>query len=306
MSFPQISIIIPVYNTSKYLDKCINSALNQTLSNIEIICVDDYSTDNSLEILRNFEKRDKRIRVFDLYKHLGVSVARNVALKYVKADYIMFLDSDDSYQTTICEKLLNCLIDGDNDMAVCGVNIEIGDEVINNRGYSNNIDYATNNTAWIWNKIFKKSIVDKYKIDFPVGLLGQDAFFKNCYYIISNRKIGILKEKLNNYLVRIDSNMSAIDTEDNEIMFDAFGIRETIYNFYKEHNFLKDAYQHYFFSMNFGIQKFTSKYYDRIANTIVRSLKTKPDIIVGDNCFIADNKKYTIKPEIFKIIKKNV
>ncbi|GMO58578.1 MAG: glycosyltransferase family 2 protein [Rickettsiales bacterium] len=300
---PLISIIIPIYNTAKYLEKCLNSALNQTLTNIEILCVDDCSIDNSWQILQTIAKKDDRIKIFQLPIHSGVSSARNLALEKMQSDYIMFLDSDDSYQPTICEKLLKALQDEDNDIAVCGVNIEVDENMNgNNRGYTNDKDYATIKTAWIWNKIFKRSILDKYKINFPVGLLGQDAFFKNSYHIMSNGKVGIIKEKLNNYLIRIDSNMSAVDTPDNELMFDAFKIGELTYNFFKEHDKLKYAYQHYFYSMNFGIQKFSEKYYNKIADVVVKSLKTKPDITLTNDCFIADATEYTIKKEVFNVI----
>lgn len=98
-----ISIIIPVYNTSKYLEKCINSLVNQTYKNIELIFVNDGSTDDSLEILNKYANTDKRIKVIS-QKNKGLSQARNTGLSCAAGDYIMFLDSDDWIDTAACKK----------------------------------------------------------------------------------------------------------------------------------------------------------------------------------------------------------
>ena len=91
---PEISIIIPVYNVEKYLDECLNSAANQTFENIEIICVNDGSTDGSLEILESHASKDKRIRIIS-QENKGVSSARNEGLDAARGKYIYFMDSDD-------------------------------------------------------------------------------------------------------------------------------------------------------------------------------------------------------------------
>lgn len=102
MENPKISIIIPVYNVEKYLDKCLDSIINQTYKNIEIICINDSSTDNSESILNKYNKKDSRIRVLNK-KNEGVSLARNFALKYVTGEYLMFVDSDDWIELNTCE-----------------------------------------------------------------------------------------------------------------------------------------------------------------------------------------------------------
>ena len=89
-----VSIIIPVFNAAPYLDKCLSSVTNQRLKNIEIICVDDGSTDRSLEILSKYEKNDARIRIIR-QKNSGVSAARNKGILNAKGEYIAFLDADD-------------------------------------------------------------------------------------------------------------------------------------------------------------------------------------------------------------------
>ena len=100
-----ISIIVPIYNVQDYLAKCLNSILQQTYSNIEVLCVDDGSTDNSLKILKDYEKMDKRIRVFH-QENAGVSIARNYALENVRGDYVLFVDGDDWIDIDTCEKAI--------------------------------------------------------------------------------------------------------------------------------------------------------------------------------------------------------
>ena len=96
---PKVSVIIPVYNVEKYLSECLDSVVNQTLQDIEIICVNDGSTDNSLEILKEYAEKDSRLRIINL-RNSGVSVARNIGIFAALADFIMFVDADDSIETT--------------------------------------------------------------------------------------------------------------------------------------------------------------------------------------------------------------
>ena len=102
MEKPKISIIVPIYNVEKYLGHCLESLLNQTMREIEIICVNDGSTDSSLDILQKYAWGDERIIVIN-QRNRGVSEARNVALRYVRGEYYMFVDSDDWLDLETCE-----------------------------------------------------------------------------------------------------------------------------------------------------------------------------------------------------------
>ena len=104
----KLSIIVPVYNTEKYLAECIESLINQTLINNEIILVDDYSTDSSLDLCKNFEKNDNRIRVFKS-ERFGVSAARNTGIKMASGKYICFLDSDDEYEKEFVKTMVSTI-----------------------------------------------------------------------------------------------------------------------------------------------------------------------------------------------------
>ena len=104
VSMPLISIIIPVYNTEEFITDCLNSVLEQTFQDFEVICINDGSPDNSLAILKKFQLKDTRIKVIS-QQNQGVSIARNTGLSHAKGDYITFLDSDDTIAPTFLEKL---------------------------------------------------------------------------------------------------------------------------------------------------------------------------------------------------------
>ena len=114
----KISIIIPVYNAEKYLEQCLDSVLAQTLTSFEVICINDGSTDSSLEILKHYQERDSRFTIFDI-PNGGVSNARNKGLEYAKGEFVTFLDSDDWLDVNFCEKLYNTAKDENADIVMC-------------------------------------------------------------------------------------------------------------------------------------------------------------------------------------------
>ena len=118
---PLVSIIVPIYNTAKYLPKCLDSILNQTYQNLEIILVDDGSTDDSGTIAKNYAKKDSRIKVIH-QENAGQSSARNLGLKKSTGEYISFIDSDDTIAKTFVEKLLQPYLKNPNiSLTVCGL-----------------------------------------------------------------------------------------------------------------------------------------------------------------------------------------
>ena len=128
---PKVSIIVPVYNVEKYLKHCLDSLINQTMQDIEIICVNDGSKDNSLAILEDYVKRDKRIILLN-QSNRGVSVARNNALKQVRGEYYMFVDSDDWIDANACEVAYNCAIKENADCLMFSYIKEFGSHSIVN------------------------------------------------------------------------------------------------------------------------------------------------------------------------------
>ncbi len=106
MTNPKISVIVPVYNVAEFLPDCLDSLLSQNFDAMEIICVDDKSTDNSLEILEDYASKDKCIRVIKHEQNRGLGEARNSGLKVATGEYIHFLDSDDWIDNSVYEKLI--------------------------------------------------------------------------------------------------------------------------------------------------------------------------------------------------------
>ena len=104
MSFPLVTVIIPIYNTASYIRDCLGSVISQTLKNIQIICVDDGSTDRSLEIVNEFASFDSRIEVVKLKENVGGGRAKNLAINLVAAEYFVVVDSDDYCSPYMCEK----------------------------------------------------------------------------------------------------------------------------------------------------------------------------------------------------------
>lgn len=122
---PLISVIIPVYNVEKYLSQCLDSVINQTYPNLEVICINDESTDGSLDILNRFAKYDHRIQVIEKQNE-GVSCARNVGLQSAHGEYIMFVDADDWMEMDTCEKALVAMLDNEADIIMWSYVSEYG------------------------------------------------------------------------------------------------------------------------------------------------------------------------------------
>lgn len=114
-----ISIVIPVYNASKFLAKTLDSAINQTYKNIEILLIDDCSKDNSLEIMLDYERKDSRIKVLTSEKNQGVAAVRNRGIQAANGDYIALLDSDDIWIETKLEKQIKALKENNADISYC-------------------------------------------------------------------------------------------------------------------------------------------------------------------------------------------
>ena len=116
--YPLISIIVPVYNTAVFLENCINSLLNQTYCNLEIILVDDGSTDESLEICQKYEKNHSQIKCIHIDNH-GVSYARNIGLSVARGEYIGFVDSDDWIEPNMYSTLYRGMVSNNVQLASC-------------------------------------------------------------------------------------------------------------------------------------------------------------------------------------------
>lgn len=172
---PKVSIIVPVYNVELYLERCLESIVNQTYTNLEIIIVNDGSTDNSLEICEKWKNIDNRIKVKSIENN-GVSNARNVGISMVTGDYLYFADSDDYLEPDIIEFLLKNSVNNDADVVRCGFVMEFDNGTKENYGndectisnYDNKvIDLIVNDyiSGALWNKLYRFSAVKEYRFD---------------------------------------------------------------------------------------------------------------------------------------------
>ena len=177
MSKPLISVIVPIYKVEKYLKRCVDSIINQSYKNLEIILVDDGSPDLCPKICDNYSKKDKRIKVIHK-KNGGLSDARNKGLDIASGEYISFIDSDDYISENYFEELVKAMISNKADVAITDIKTvyeDTGSEIIN-KAYTETQDLIgfvnTGLAASACNKLIKKSYYDKYK--FEVGKINED------------------------------------------------------------------------------------------------------------------------------------
>lgn len=192
-----ISVIIPIYNTEKYLKRCIDSIVNQTYKDLEIILVDDGSLDNSRLICEEYVKKDKRVKYY-WKENDGQATARNYALDIAKGDWISFIDSDDWIELDMYETMIKAAKENDCDIAICGWFRnhgfkQVGQPCPNEQILYNNEELMENylNNKYIdtavWNKIYKKDLWKKVR--FPKMRAREDVAI--LYYVLSLSKKAI-------------------------------------------------------------------------------------------------------------------
>lgn len=210
---PKVSVILPVYNEEKYITQCLDSLCHQTLSEIEIICVDDGSTDESLTILRNYEKLDDRIRVIT-QKNQYAGVARNNGMKCATGKYLLFLDSDDFVESDMLEKLYLRAEQDSLDITLChayyiddrsGEGFE-ADSSKRDSFFPKDVRVFAgtdmecagifqSTVGWAWDKLFRTDFVRAMGYEFPDFRTSEDGFF--VYMLVAKaERIGVLEERL--------------------------------------------------------------------------------------------------------------
>lgn len=201
----KLSIIVPIYNVDKYLNKSLECLVNQTLKDIEIILINDGSTDKSLEICQKYASRDPRIRIIDK-ENEGVSIARNIGIVESKSEFITFMDPDDEIKVDMYEQMLKNIINFDTDISMCNyikksedkeilINLPfVGGKykreqilyLIKNMIYGNDLN-QTPIMGSVWRSIFRKSIIEENNISFPVDIRPmQDLLFIISYLLKCN------------------------------------------------------------------------------------------------------------------------
>lgn len=200
----KVSVIIPIYNAYDYLRPAMDSVLDQTLSDIEVICVDDGSTDHSLDILKEYRERDARVRIIT-ETNAGPALARNAGFKRARGEYVIFLDADDFFEPTLIEKLYTAATENDLDIAIARYDIYNSKKAVFRKNTENEHirifengavtsknqypDYILQSTTGsAWNKLFKKSFLADKNIHFlPDVMMFEDVFFTVCALAFAER-----------------------------------------------------------------------------------------------------------------------
>lgn len=185
-----ISVLVPVYNVEPYLARCLESICAQTLREIEVICVDDASTDGSLSILQEFAERDPRVNVVQAPRNGGLSRTRNLAMSHAKGEYLMLVDSDDWLETDLLEDMYGRAKALDADKLVCGFRYYYESDPEREDQFMPE-DFAAPEKGWIpcnpetigkihhgaGGMMIRRSLVEKYGIRFPEGVTCEDLYF---------------------------------------------------------------------------------------------------------------------------------
>lgn len=215
---PKVSVIIPVYNVEQYLEECLDSVMQQTYQDIEIICIDDCSTDHSIDILHKYEQRDKRIAVLQNRVNSGLAFTRNVGIDNATGEYILFVDSDDYIADNLLESVLEKAVGND---IVC-YDYRKQDEIYNGRdghkysvadGLFDKTDYFINAVMSnsiiysAWSKVYSSAFLRHNMIRFNDGIFYEDILF--CFQcLMKAERVYSINQKLYYYRIRNDSIMT--------------------------------------------------------------------------------------------------
>ena len=234
---PKVSVIVPIYNVEKYLEKCINSLLSQTLEDIQIILVNDGSKDNSGNIAREYEKNNKDRVIYVEKENGGLSDARNYGLKYANGDFIAFLDSDDYIEKNAYEEMYNKAIEENADYVECDFIWEFPNKIRVDKQYpyKNKKEMLSFVRVVAWNKLIKRQLIIDNNLEFPKGLRYEDVEFTYKLIPFIN-KFAYVDKPFIHYVQREGS----IANVQNERTAEIFTVLDNVIEFYKKNNIYEE------------------------------------------------------------------
>lgn len=229
----EVSVIVPIYNVEKYLEKCINSLLSQTLEDIQIILVNDGSKDNSGNIAKECEKNNKNRIIYVEKENGGLSDARNYGLKYATGDFIAFLDSDDYIEKNAYEEMYNKAIEENADYVECDFIWEFPNKIRVDKQYpyKNKKEMLSFVRVVAWNKLIKRQLITDNNLEFPKGLRYEDVEFTYKLIPFIN-KFAYVDKPFIHYVQREGS----IANVQNERTAEIFTVLDNVIEFYKKNN----------------------------------------------------------------------
>ena len=224
MSDISISVLMPVYNSEKFLEETVQAVINQSYTNWELILVDDGSTDNSKKLCDELRKKENRIKFIDK-KNTGVSDTRNVALKNAKGQYVVFVDSDDLIHKDYLKLLVNSMNKYNTDLSVCNfierkisstgkvddINREFCPKEVMEMSEMKDYIMDFGNSGLLnplWNKIYKREIIENNNITFDEKVETGEDFIFNLQYFRKTKKISFIKEMLYYYIRRNNNSIT--------------------------------------------------------------------------------------------------
>ena len=249
-----ISVIIPIYNVEKYVKQCLDSVVNQTYKNLEIICVDDCGTDNSMQIVEEYAKNDNRIKILNYTTHdnKGVSFARNYGIENATGEYIYLIDSDDFIEKDYIEAMYSAIEQNNVDVVV-NANVISYTDSSDKRFYNTTLQFGkvdiNNHTilklpAMVWCKLYKKSFLDKINVKFPISLRFEDEFFHYAT-LVNVKSVYLISGPA--YFYR--QNQVSFMLHKRKNVFDSLNIIKLIYEYYRDNGFLAS------YALNFSLVK---------------------------------------------------
>ncbi len=242
-----VTLLVLAYNTEKYIKKCLDSLINQTYKNLQIILIDDGSKDDSGKICDEYAKEDARIEVIH-EKNQGPSAARNLGISMAKGKYISFIDTDDYTEPTIIEKLVKSMEKNNSDISICNF-FPNGETKLEETFTSEKaLTYIMNKNyfrGYLWNKLYKTEIIKDMKFDVNI-FISEDLIF-NCEYLLKVKKCSYINEKLYHYNINDESLSNSKINEKYLTILDSYNKLKSIY----ESNKLE--YLPYLFIDNFKV-----------------------------------------------------
>ena len=228
---PKVSVIVPFYNVEGYIEKCLETLVNQTLEDIEIILVNDGSKDRSIEIVNKFLEAYPEKLVYLEKENGGLSDARNYAIPYAKGEYIAFLDSDDYVEKDMYQKMYELAKKENSDMVECDFYWEYPDKLKKDVGviYNGKKEMLEKVRVVAWNKLIRREILEKTEVKFPKGYRYEDVEFT--YKLVPFiEKVSFLKKPCVHYIQREGS----ISNSQNERTKEIFDVLDHVIDYYKE------------------------------------------------------------------------
>lgn len=307
--YPLVSVIVPMHNAELYIKKCLESVINQTYKNLEILCIDDRSTDNTSQIVQEFAKKDSRI-ILKNSEGKFIGGTRNTGLKYATGEYVLFVDNDDWLLENTCEASIEkyhlykpdlvvyyakeFFMDKDesakNNKSIFSITLKGLQEIDDKKRF------ATINTPW--NKMYKKSIIDKYNIRFIEDANLEDVGFwwkynqviKTVYYI--DEYLYMYRKHPNNTIKQANYKASLFN--------DSVKMMADVLDFLQNNNIAEACMPSYLLFVNYSVQDL----FKRTFNKDIKYLKNVSDFIRNNETLSKLNNKFIqnmIKEDFYKI-----